>query len=514
MTIVSIVPEIALDEGYNYAGGLGVLEGDKFYAMARANVDYVVITLLYRNGYVSYSFDSVNNPIPQPQRQPRDFLSKLVLRTRLRVFMRGEAVYVNALEYTVNRARVVFLEPWSPRWAYNLTDRVYIEQTLEDKFYKYLLLAKGAAEYIRRVIGLNNVERIDLNEAYTALLPLVLPLPPSKYRFIIHTPGPWGHPSFPAQLFEREFGYRFFEDPVILTELGLSMSSEVIVVSEKMRDVISRVIPHHMHKVRAITNGVDSVRWVDERVMKMYREGNLNVDNVRYVKESMVPELEKLLRAYKPGLSIGNRPIIAWVRRVTRYKRPDFALRFINEYGSDDVVFVLGGKAHPYDEWGLRMVKAFKEASMKLNNVVYIHDYDVSIAKQVLSKSTILLFTPFPGWEASGTSFMKASMNGTVTLASRDGAVPELIIDGYNGWLFGIDERSLIDIGSDPRAQEINEYEYGEFSRKLKDIIKMYYNDKGKFYEVAVNAIKTFIDKADITVTLSKYYTNIRFKKP
>lgn len=157
-------------------------------------------------------------------------------------------------------------------WAVGLVDRVYIERSLEDKFAKYVLLAKGgAAEYITGVIGVNNVDVVDLQEAYAALLPpLVLRLEPRKFRLIIHTPGPWGHPSFPPrELFEEEFGYSFISNPVILTELGgLSMAGGGVVVSQKMLDVVSKVIPHHMHKVSYITNGVDAARWVDPRIAR------------------------------------------------------------------------------------------------------------------------------------------------------------------------------------------------------------------------------------------------------
>jgi len=507
VVIVSVTPEIGLDEGYTYSGGLGVLEADKFYAMARMNKPYVVITLMYNSGYVDYIFDNSNNPVPVPQRHPRSFRNMLKPAGYLRINLKNSEVYVSVLEYRLNNAKVVFLSPQSPRWAYDLVDRLYIENDIDSKFYKYVLLAKGAAEYIRSRIGLRNVDIIDLQEAYTAILPLVLPLPPQKYRIIIHTPGPWGHPSFPAELFRREFGFRFFEDPVILTELGLSMSGEAVVVSRKMRDVVSKVIPHHMHKVKAITNGVDSVRWVDERVLKAYMEGRLSIDELSRIKREMASELESYLSRYKSDIKIGDSLTIAWIRRLTRYKRPDFILRFIEENPQrDGVVFVLGGKAHPFDEWGLSMMRKFKELSVKYSNVVYIHDYDVSVAKNVLPKVKLLLFTPFPGWEASGTSFMKSSMNGTPTLASRDGAVPELITDGFNGWLFGFDERCLVDIGSDPRANEINEKEYSEFSYKLNQVIQLYYNNRSEYWRVAVNASSTFISKADIVNALKQYY--------
>ncbi|MFP3216064.1 MAG: glycosyl transferase family 1, partial [Vulcanisaeta sp.] len=90
--IVSITPDLALDNGYTYAGGLGVLEGDKFYGAARLGLNYYVITLLYRNGYVDYDFDENDNPIPKPQPQPKSFLDELRLSDTFMVKLRGENI--------------------------------------------------------------------------------------------------------------------------------------------------------------------------------------------------------------------------------------------------------------------------------------------------------------------------------------------------------------------------------------------------------------------------------------
>ncbi|WP_243679131.1 hypothetical protein [Vulcanisaeta distributa] len=190
--IISITPDLALDMGgYTYAGGLGVLEGDKFYGAAALGLNYYVITLLYRNGYVDYDFDEDDNPIPKPQPQPKSFLESLRLVDTFTVRLRNENVEVNAWEYRLGSAHAVFLEPRGPEWALRLTDRIYIEGSVEEKFLKYIFLARGAVEFIRRNVGLENVRYIDLQEAYAAMVPITLRIP-GRYRLIIHTPGPWG----------------------------------------------------------------------------------------------------------------------------------------------------------------------------------------------------------------------------------------------------------------------------------------------------------------------------------
>jgi starch phosphorylase len=115
------------------------------------------------------------------------------------------------------------------------------------------------------------------------------------------------------------------------------------------------------------------------------------------------------------------------------------------------------------------------------------------------------LFTPFPGWEASGTSFMKAGVNGVPTLASRDGAAVEMISDGFNGWLFGSDIRYPIDLYSNT-ASEIDQRDYVSLYDSFKKIIDVYENNFDYYLEIMINTLKTFSKDADINRVLRQYY--------
>ncbi len=507
LVIVSITPDLALDEGYTYAGGLGVLEGDKFYTAARLGLDYVVLTLYYRGGYVDYEF-SGEDIIARPQRHPRSFIEKLFPGEEFTVKLRGEDVIVKPWVYRYGTAKAVFFEAVCPMWARKLTDRIYIEESVEEKFYKYTLLAKASAYYIENIIGVDNVDYVDLQEAYTALLTLLLPLN-HKYRIIIHTPGPWGHPTFPREFIEKEFGWSLTTPQVVLTEIGLTQTKEAFVVSRKQLDVIKQVFPHHAGKIRYVTNGVDVERWTHEEVKKVVAKGSFSVDELWSAHVRVKEQLLTLLGKYKDFRKDPSKMIIVWARRITRYKRPYFIAKFIEEYSGDDVLFVLAGKPHPHDSEGLEMLKWFKKLHEENSNVVLVHDYDVSKAKLILAGGDLLLFTPFSGWEACGTSYMKAGINGVPTLSSRDGGVLELIEDGVNGWLFGKDLRVFINIYEDPRAREIDSEEYREFKDKLKSIIKLYYDKPSEYERVGYEAFKTFRSRADIKNTLKGYYPDM-----
>jgi starch phosphorylase len=505
MTVVSITPDLALDIGYTYAGGLGTLEGDRFYGAACTGLDYVVITFFYINGYVSYEFKEGSDPNPVPQPQPTEFIDKLIPSEKFTITLKGEKVLIEPLEYKLGTAKAVFIKPISPDWAVNLADRLYIERDQEEKFYKYLLLAKAATEYIRR-IGVEKIDYIDLQEAYVAILPLVLKIP-GKIRLVIHTPGPWGHPSYPRYLFERELGFKFVEENMVSTNLGLACAREGIVVSAKHFDITSKVFPHFMDKLKYITNGICIERWMDPELQKLYESGKLDLENFLEIKNKLKQELIKLIDSRKK-IKASEKMIIAWARRLVPYKRPDFIIKFIQENRDLPVVFVLGGKAHPFDGVGMQYMKKFKELSDRFENVVYFHDYEVSNAKIILSGADLLLFMPFPGWEACGTSFMKAGVNGVPTLASRDGAAIEFIVDGVNGWLFGTDLRELWNL-EEQRSIALNSKEYVEFNLKLLEIINMFNSQPERYNKIALNAINSFLPRVNIKRALHEYYPNL-----
>ncbi|MEM0183635.1 MAG: glycosyl transferase family 1, partial [Thermoproteus sp.] len=251
--IVSVTPELALDVGRNYAGGLGVLEGDKFYAAARLGVPYTVITLFYDKGYVSYREEN-GQLVPTGEVQT-DFLKSLTPLGTCWIEARGEDVEIGLYAYRLNTATAVFVKPLRPDWALKAVERLYIESTDFERFVKYLILAKAAVCYVEKYVGWDKVKYFDLQEAYTALVPLVRP--GANYRLIIHTPAPWGHPSFPNRFFKQEFGYDFAMNPVVLTEIGLAMAREGVVVSKKMLNFALMTFPHHASKIRAVTNAVE-----------------------------------------------------------------------------------------------------------------------------------------------------------------------------------------------------------------------------------------------------------------
>jgi starch phosphorylase len=505
MVIVSITPEIAIEGGRIYAGGLGVLEGDKLLGAGDMGLDYMVLSLFYRQGYTSINFKGIE-PILQPEEQSHEFISKLSQEREFSVLLRGEEVIVRPWVFKYKTAKAVLFEAVCPLWARRLTDRVYYENSIEETFYKYALLAKASAHYLKNYVGLDKVSVIDLEESYASLILNVLDV--SKIsRIIIHTPGPWGHPSFPGEFIAREFGV-FLGDYINLTEFSLSKLNKGIVVSKKQEAVAAAIFPKYKDKIVSITNGIHLGRWMHPRLYEAFTSSPISIDLLKRVRQESKEKMFSMIKSFKHNVNVDGRIVIAWTRRLARYKRPYFVTRFIEEYPDINAFFVIAGKPHPRDSDGIAYLKKFRELDLKLTNIAYIPDYNIETAKTVLQGADLLLFTPFPGWEACGTSYMKAMVNGVPVLSSRDGGVLEVVEDGVNSWLFGSEPSDFINIYTDQRAREIDEKDYYDFRNKLLWIIEIYQKDPEKYWEVAFNSLKTAPGKVDIREALKKYYIN------
>ncbi len=500
--IVSICNEIVLDDEGIFAGGLGVLEGGKFYTLASKNIEYLVLTPLYVNGYIKYEFKD-EDLIPIKSEFPRSLMEKLKEVHNAKITIRNEEIETVYYEYSLNKAKIIYIRPRDDSKAEELLGRLYDHRNHRLTFYRYLYFSKASLNFLEK-IGLENIKIIDIQESFFAFIPLLLNKIKPKIRLVLHTPVPWGHPSFNRELFKEEFGYEFLEKEVNMTNLAAALCDEIIAVSKKHYEITKKMLPHFSKKITYVTNGVDIERWMNPELLKLYQSNSLNKENFSRVKNEAK---KRLLDFFRKKLK-EDRITIGWTRRTVQYKRPYFILNFIQENEDLEANFILAGKADPSDFEGLSFMKSMKGLSDRRNNVVYLWDYNVQLAKLIFQGIDLNVFTPLSGWEASGTSMMKAAINGVPTLSSKDGASLEFIVDGLNGWFFGEDLKELV-IPNSYEAGKINEKDYEEFSRKLKEIIKLWYDEKDKFLDVAINAIKTSINFVSSERMIKEYYGTI-----
>ena len=133
---------------------------------------------------------------------------------------------------------------------------------------------------------------------------------------------------------------------------------------------------------------------------------------------------------------------IGFARRATRYKRADLVLSDLEELvdiakNAGPLQFVFAGKAHPRDEEGKELIREVFRAARDLDGklpIAYLENYDMELAKILTSGVDLWLNTPLPPLEASGTSGMKAALNGVPSLSVLDGWWIEGHIEGVTGW--------------------------------------------------------------------------------
>jgi len=144
---------------------------------------------------------------------------------------------------------------------------------------------------------------------------------------------------------------------------------------------------------------------------------------------------------------------------------------------------VLAGKAHPRDEGGKAIIRHIFQATASLQDtvtIVYLEEYDVALAKYLCAGVDLWLNTPQKPYEASGTSGMKAALNGVPSLSVLDGWWLEGHVEGVTGWSIG----DSWETASDPSKEAASLYDKLEYV-----ILPMFYARPNAFAEVMRSAI-------------------------
>jgi starch phosphorylase len=297
--------------------------------------------------------------------------------------------------------------------------------------------------------------------------------------FTTHTPVPAGHDRFPLQLVTHILGdtrARMAERIVgngghelNLTELALRCSRYVNAVSMRHRDVSREMFPGY--GIDAITNGVHAATWISAPVAALldehcagWRSDNsclrhalgVSSDDIRRAHSDCKGALLDEVRR-KTGVELRADSItIGFARRATPYKRADLIFSDLNRlremaHRHGRIQLVFAGKAHPHDEAGKDIIRRIFHAAAELRdhvNVVYLEGYDMRLGALMTSGVDVWLNNPARPLEASGTSGMKAALNGVPTLSVLDGWWLEGHLEGVTGWSVG----ESGDMDADPSA--------------------------------------------------------------
>ena len=532
-TVAYFSMEIALDKAIpTYSGGLGVLAGDTLRSAADLSVPVVGVTLLHRKGYFEQHIDANGNQSELPSEwRPEDILEPVDARAT--VTIEGRPVTIRAWKYSVRGATghevpVYLLDtqlPENSEFDRTLTDHLYGG----DSHYRLLqevVLGMGGAELLK---ALNcQVEIYHMNEGHSALLTICLlewqldgrqafELDDSDIEavrrrcvFTTHTPVPAGHDKFPLdlarsvlgdeQIAQLEAAHCIDGGTVNLTHIALRLARFVNGVAMKHREVSQGMFPNF--PIDAITNGVHAATWTSPAFQRLFdkRIPEWRTDNL-YLRYAVGIPLTEIRAAHaeakkamigavasRTGVTLDPKVFtIGFARRATPYKRADLVFTNLDRLaeiatGVGPLQIVFGGKAHPNDSGGKDLIRRIHHAAAELGDqvrVVYVENYEMEIAASMVGGVDLWLNNPMKPLEASGTSGMKAALNGVPSLSVLDGWWIEGHVEGVTGWSIG---------GLDPEGDQSKDA--NEIYLKLERVIlPLYYGLPFAYAEVMRSAI-------------------------
>ncbi len=481
--------EIAIDPNMpTYSGGLGVLAGDTLRSMADLGVPLVAFSLVHRKGYFQQHLDATGRQSEDIQPwNPADFC--IEEKARVTVSVEGRTVTVRCWRYELmgryGHVVPIFLLDTdldeNSGWDRGLTDHLYGGDT-NYRLQQEIVLGMGGVRMVHALGYRVNVYH--MNEGHAALLTLGLlerqlgggPLGAAtetdmdqvrkKCVFTTHTPVPAGHDRFSTEQAIRILGgdrtarlelLGCFRDGMLnMTLLALRFSRYANGVAMQHAKVSREMFPEFT--IDSITNGVHAPTWVSESFQNLldahfagWRRDMLYLRNAidlpeqeieaahAHNKEALLAEVEK-----RTGLKMSPKVLtLGFARRAATYKRatllftdPKRLAEIATKAGGLQILYA--GKAHPQDGPGKSLIQQVVEDAAKYSNnllqIVYLENYDWNLGALLTAGVDVWVNTPKRPYEASGTSGMKAALNGVPSLSILDGWWIEGCIEGFTGW--------------------------------------------------------------------------------
>jgi len=526
--------EIALrNEIPTYAGGLGVLAGDTLRSATDLDIPMVGVTLVSRAGYFRQEIvngKQVEHPATwDPEKWARQLDAKIA------VPIDGRTVWIGAWLFVMEGITGV-------KQPILLLDTDLNENSSDDRAITHYLYGGNNIYRLKQeiVLGIGgvrllqavgfNIRHYHMNEGHSAFLGLELmrrytyipeDVRPGEMRydlprvrdlcsFTTHTPVEAGHDRFQYDLIQRVLDSDFDLQVVRglagvenlnMTRLALNLSEYVNGVAQRHAELSNVMFPGY--KVHAITNGVHHITWTAEQFCQLYdhyipgwrHEQQLLMRTDCCIPDAAIWEAhmqakQALIDKIKDLTGVvmhPKAPILGLARRMTAYKRPDLLFSDIERLKAiaRDRTFqiVVAGKAHPHDENGKQLIEQVCMRASELAGtitVVFLADYDMSLAQTLTSGVDVWLNTPLPPFEASGTSGMKAAFNGVPSLSVLDGWWIEGCLEGVTGWAIGDASEKAAD-----NARAL----YDKLEQVVLPLFYGYGNDPGGWIKVMKGAI-------------------------
>lgn len=525
--------EIQLDKIIDlplYSGGLGVLAGDTLKTMADYKIPAVGIGILWHSGYFRQQFWYKYGQVPEKTHwNPYNYPGLIPLENTITIKLKNEEISLKLWKYYVFSFKrdyavpLVLLDaelPQNNERLRNLTDQLYRSDNNWIKIMQRIILGFGG---IKALEALGYPIRIfHLNEGHAAfafvkkaegLEERQIEELKKNFCYTCHTPVEASHDRFSegdlANVLSNEnlnllkkFGKE--DSRINLTLFCLNVCSSVNAVSRRHKEIMQLQFPQYKEKIKHVTNGVHPYTWISESFLDLFKKFSPPIEdieknpfslaNVLQIKENQdfrkalwqahrinKQKLCLLLEKWKIKEDVFT---ISWARRIAAYKRPSLILqdaerllKIAKEIGPLQII--LAGKAHPQDNLGFTFINEMLDKVDKLADknydllkIIILENYDIYFGKLLTSGVDLWLNTPFPPFEASGTSGMKALFNGVVQLTTCDGWVVEAEDRGI-GKIFG-QRYQPGKIGSE--FDKSMQADAEELYQGLEEMAKLYYS--------------------------------------
>lgn len=461
----------------NYAGGLGVLATDILRSCADLGKSVCAVSLMYH-----VSDDSKTAFRPDGDFKKRDEIVHIHIEDR--------NVAVGVWEYKIKgeggEVPIYFLDtnlPENKRWDRDITKDLYAMDPYTRLCQEGVLGFAGVR--MLRALGYKDIQTYHMNEGHAAFLTLELAKEfdfkdeevKKRCVFTTHTPIAAGHDHFGYKLAESVLGGKLpwhiknlaGGKDLNMTQLALGMSKSANAVSRNHKEVCQMMFPNF--EFDSITNGVHVKSWVSPGMEVLFDEylGNWKEDPKSFLHAEKIPD-EELKKAHLSGKKtlieyVNSQPehfpiphdelesedkfdektlTVTFARRFVPYKRPLLIFHDLEKLRSvayEKLQLIFAGPYHPDNKFAMETINQLMRIGIALRGqikVAILPDYNLDIARYLVQGSDVWLNNPEPPMEASGTSGMKAAINGVLNLSILDG----WWLEGYeechkSGWAFG-----------------------------------------------------------------------------
>jgi glycogen phosphorylase len=455
--------EFGLHESFPiYSGGLGILAGDFLKAARDLHLPVVGVGLRWARGAGIQRIGADGHPVQDFAEYEHGFLRDTGVRVTVRVREREVTCSVSTTD-RFGHVPLVLLEPMreADRW---ITARLY-ESGTDVRVAQEMLLGIGgmrALNWLGIPIAAYHfneghavfagIEMVAEEMAAGRTLPEAWARTRARIVFTTHTPVKAGNEEHAladlrrmgacVELSDAEMRL-FGGDPFNMTVAGLRLSRRANAVSQ-LHGHTARAMWDHVTDaapIIAITNGVHVPTWQAPEIRAAAGDPERLWDAHLTLKHALVAAIESRARVAVDPESL----IVAFARRAAAYKRPELILhdeaRLRALLERHPLTIVLAGKSHPDDPIGREIVtRTVAVARRHPGRVVFLENYDMELAKLLTRGADVWLNNPIRPLEASGTSGMKAGLNGGLNLSILDGWWPEACRHGENGWAIGNEE--------------------------------------------------------------------------